>query len=61
MWNGGEGGGVLISCIAVVKTLFLTLASLQCRNGERQVSPTRQTSRAPSAKRRELFGKSHGM
>ena len=47
-----------VPCMAVVLCL-LVLAPLQCRDGARRVSPTRQTSLESSAKRREVFGKSH--
>ena len=53
------GGGVLIQCIATVLRP-LTLASLliDARMEHVGFSPTRHTSRAPSAKRREVFGES---
>ena len=46
------GGGILMSSIAVVHPYFA---------GTEHVgfSATRQTSRAPSAKRREVCGESH--
>ena len=53
-WGGGAvgRGGVLISCTAVAARPQ-TLASLQSQFG---FSRTRQTSRAPDAERREVFG-----
>ena len=57
--GGGGGGAVLIVRIAVIVWSY-TVASVQRRDAERVgFLPTRQTSRAPSAKRREVFGESH--
>ena len=65
--DGGDGGevGGCGGCIQFVhgRGRMKTLASLICRDGARRVftniSPTRQTLLAPSAKRREVFGDSH--
>ena len=60
--RAGEGG-VLISCFMQDRSP-MTIAirpSHLCNAGTEHVgfSPTRQTLRAPSAKRREVFGESH--
>ena len=50
-----RGGG----CTHAMHDRQYILASLQCRDGARRASPTRQTLLAPSAKRHEVFGESH--
>ena len=55
---GAGGRDDLISCIALVLAR-LTLASPQAGTEHVGFSPTMQTSRAPSAKCREVFRESH--
>ena len=58
----GVGGCTRYPCIAVVCMTIWDRPSHPYKAGTEHVgfSPTRQTSRAPSAKRREVFGESRG-
>ena len=53
------GGGIYLSCIAVVLSACIVPRIPAVRGTEHiEFSPTRQISRAPSTKRREVFGES---